>query len=94
MIVFGPFCMAHSLVVAGKMLRAAHEGREPELVACIFSEERADALLKPMAGCAPRPQQRILVLAVEIKPPRECSQSLELISSVVAAVAANYKPYI
>ena len=25
MIGFGPFCMAHSLVVAGKMLRATHE---------------------------------------------------------------------
>jgi hypothetical protein len=50
-----------------------------------FSEERTDALLKPVACCAPRssihkadaalavaadpPQQRILVFAVEIKTP-------------------------
>ena len=43
MILFGPFWMAHSLVVAGKMLRATHEGQELGDNGA-FSKERAEAL--------------------------------------------------
>ena len=36
MIVFGPFCVAHSLLVAIKMLRAKHEGQKLAMAACIL----------------------------------------------------------
>jgi hypothetical protein len=58
------------------MLNAAHEGREPALVACTppFAAEPSN--------------NELFVFAVENSPPRKCSRFLELIGSV----AADYTP--
>ena len=77
-------------------------------MACIL-DARADApLLKPVACCALRSsihkadaalaggrpaQRRILVVAVAIRAPEETIAILELISSVVVAIPADYTRY-
>ena len=51
MIGLGRFCIAHSFVVAGKVLGATHERQKKTRWR---AEERADALLKPVARRALR----------------------------------------
>src|SRR6266851_2445182 len=63
MSVFGPFCMAHSFVMASEICSMrAHEGREPALVACTppFVAEPSN--------------NELFVFAVEKDPPRKCSR--------------------
>jgi len=100
--------MAHPLVVAGKMLRATHEGQNQRWWRA-FSEERADALLKPVACCAPGSSihRGDAALAAGRPDPttKSCTGSgdkgpggndhnfLELIGSVAVAVPADYTRY-
>jgi hypothetical protein len=109
MLVFRPFCITHSFVVAGeKMLRAAQEEREPGLVMCILCRvsRRTVEVLWPalhrvsihevgavLVGGRATPTMNSCTGNRDKATRGKCSQFLELLGSVAVAVPANYTRY-